>query len=98
MRVVEDEGHLNSGTTQENERMKNQPNELTKGGSKNQCHRKVCKSGGGRTRLEHSKLRDRSCRTGLNLDLYFYTFYLPGTGYQFSYDKVSGHKFGVKIS
>ena len=40
MRVVEDEGHLNSGTTQENERTKNQPNELTKRESKNQGRRK----------------------------------------------------------
>jgi hypothetical protein len=28
--------------------------------------------------------------------LIFLTFYLTSMGYQFSYDKVPGHKFGVK--
>ena len=30
--------------------------------------------------------------------LVFLTFYLTSMGYQFSYDKVPGHKFGVKKS
>ena len=50
----------------------------------------------GPDRIGHPNLPDRSCQTGLNPEIYFLIFYLTIMGYPFSYDKVHGHKFGLK--
>ena len=46
---------------------------------------------------DRTGLDTQICRTG-SAGLVFLTFYLTSMGYQFSYDKVPGHKFGVKKS